>query len=76
MGVRFGMAIVSTDIKAYIKQVQQLDDAGVAMIGWTHQQLTGQVPAELQVKDPKVATTLNIGGPICSTVVTVQKPAA
>ncbi|MEE8304429.1 MAG: LLM class flavin-dependent oxidoreductase [Candidatus Tectomicrobia bacterium] len=33
MGVRFGMAIVSTDIGAYIKQVRRLDDAGVAMIG-------------------------------------------
>ncbi len=48
---------------------------GVAMIGWTHQQLLGKVPAALQVKNAKLATTLNIGGPICSTVVTVQKPA-
>jgi len=49
---------------------------GVAMVGWTHQQLTGKVPEALQVKDAKLATTLNIGGPICSTVVTVQRPAA
>lgn len=49
--------------------------SGVAMIGWVHQQLTGKVPEELQVKDAKVGTTLNIGGPICSTVVTVQRPA-
>ena len=33
MGIRFGMAIVSTDIKAYVKQVHQLDVAGVAKIG-------------------------------------------
>ncbi len=48
---------------------------GVAMIGWVHSQLIGAVPPELQVKDARVGTTLNIGGPICSTVVTVQKPA-
>jgi len=48
---------------------------GVAMVGWVHQQLTGKVPAALQVKDARVGTTLNIGGPICSTVVTVQRPA-
>ena len=49
---------------------------GVAMIGWVHQQLTQRVPPELQVKDAKLGTTLNIGGPICSTVVTAQRPAA
>lgn len=48
---------------------------GVAMIGWIHQQLTGKVPNELQVQDASLGTTLNIGGPICSTVVTVQRPA-
>ena len=48
---------------------------GIAMIGWIHSQLLGKVPAELQVADAKLGTTLNIGGPICSTVVTVQKPA-
>ena len=48
---------------------------GIAMIGWVNNQLLGKVPAELQVKNAKVGTTLNIGGPICSTVVTVQKPA-
>jgi acetyl-CoA C-acetyltransferase len=48
---------------------------GVAMIGWIHNQLTGKVPAALQVAGAKVGTTLNIGGPICSTVVTVQKTA-
>ena len=49
---------------------------GVAMIGWIHQQLTAKVPAPLQVADAKLGTTLNIGGPICSTVVTVQRPTA
>jgi acetyl-CoA C-acetyltransferase len=49
--------------------------SGVAMIGWAHQQLLHKVPAELQVKDAKLGSTLNIGGPICSTVVTVQRPA-
>ena len=48
---------------------------GVAMIGWAHSQLIGTVPPQLQVKNRKVGTTLNIGGPICSTVVTVQTPA-
>jgi 5,10-methylenetetrahydromethanopterin reductase len=33
MPVKFGMAIVSTDIQAYIQQVQYLDHAGIAMIG-------------------------------------------
>jgi len=31
------------------------------------------VPSALQVKDAKLGTTLNIGGPICSTVVTAQR---
>jgi acetyl-CoA C-acetyltransferase len=48
---------------------------GVAMIGWIHQQLTQKVPAPLQVKGATLGTTLNIGGPICSTVVTAQRPA-
>jgi len=48
---------------------------GVAMIGWVHQQLTAKVPEPLQVQNAGVGTTLNIGGPICSTVVTVQRPA-
>lgn len=47
---------------------------GVAMIGWIHQQMAGKAPEATQVGDPKVGTTLNIGGPICSTVVTVQRP--
>jgi acetyl-CoA C-acetyltransferase len=49
---------------------------GIAMVGWIHWQLTGKVPPALQVKSSKLGTTLNIGGPICSTVVTVQRPAA
>ncbi len=48
---------------------------GVAMIGWIHQQLLGTVPPALQVANAKVGATLNIGGPICSTVATVQRAA-
>ncbi len=48
---------------------------GIAMIGWVHQQLLGKVPAALQVRNARIGATLNIGGPICSTVTTVQKPA-
>jgi acetyl-CoA C-acetyltransferase len=48
---------------------------GVAMIGWVHQQLLGKVPAAFQVARARVGATLNIGGPICSTVATVQKRA-
>ena len=48
---------------------------GVAMVGWIHQQILHKVPAELQVENAELGSTLNIGGPICSTVVTVQKPA-
>jgi acetyl-CoA C-acetyltransferase len=46
---------------------------GVAMIGWAAGQLLGKAPAELQVKNPKVAATFNIGGPICASVCTVLK---
>ena len=49
---------------------------GVAMVGWCAWQLMGKAPAELQVKEPKVAATFNIGGPICASVCTVLKPAA
>jgi acetyl-CoA acetyltransferase len=49
---------------------------GVAMIGWSAWQLLGKVPSELQVKDPSVAATFNIGGPICASVCTVLKPAS
>lgn len=44
---------------------------GVAMIGWSAQQLLGKAPAPLQVKNPKAAATFNIGGPICASVCTV-----
>jgi acetyl-CoA C-acetyltransferase len=47
---------------------------GVAMVGWVHQQLTGKVPPQLQVANARCGSTLNIGGPICSTVATVQRP--
>lgn len=49
---------------------------GVAMLGWCAWQLLGKAPAELQVKNARVAATFNIGGPICASVCTVLKPAA
>jgi acetyl-CoA C-acetyltransferase len=48
---------------------------GVAMVGWSTWQLLGKVPAALQVPDPKIAATFNIGGPICASVCTVLKRA-
>ena len=48
---------------------------GIAMIGWSAWQLQGKVPAELQVPDPKIAATFNIGGPICASVCTVLRRA-
>ncbi len=48
---------------------------GVAMLGWARQQLLGKAPAEVQVKNPRVAATFNIGGPICASVCTVLKHA-
>jgi acetyl-CoA acetyltransferase len=48
---------------------------GVAMIGWSAWQLLGKVPPALQVKGARAAATFNIGGPICSSVCTVLKPA-
>ncbi len=47
---------------------------GIAMVGWSAWQLLGKVPPELQVKEPGVAATFNIGGPICASVCTVLKP--
>jgi acetyl-CoA C-acetyltransferase len=49
--------------------------SGLAMVGWCAWQLQGKVPAELQVPDPKMAATFNIGGPICASVCTVLRPA-
>jgi acetyl-CoA acetyltransferase len=49
---------------------------GVAMLGSCAWQLLGKMPPELQVKNPKVAATFNIGGTICSSVCTVLKPAS
>ena len=46
---------------------------GIAMIGWSAQQLLGKAPAELQVRNPKLAATFNIGGPICASVCTVLR---
>jgi acetyl-CoA acetyltransferase len=46
---------------------------GVAMLGWCSWQLLGKVPAALQVRNPRIAATFNIGGPICSSVCTVLR---
>jgi acetyl-CoA C-acetyltransferase len=46
---------------------------GIAMIGWSALQLLGKAPPELQVKDPHLAATFNIGGPICASVCTVLR---
>ena len=48
---------------------------GVAMVGWSAWQLLGKVPPALQVPNPRVAATFNIGGPICASVCTVLKQA-
>jgi len=48
---------------------------GVAMIGWSAWQLLGKVPPALQVPNPKLAATFNIGGPICASVCTVLRRA-
>jgi acetyl-CoA acetyltransferase len=48
---------------------------GVAMVGSCVWQLLGKAPAELQVKNPKIAATFNIGGTVCSSVCTVLKRA-
>ena len=49
---------------------------GIAMLGWCAWQLLGKAPAPLQVKNPRVAATFNIGGPICASVSTVLKRAS
>ncbi len=49
---------------------------GIAMVGWCAWQLLGKAPAELQVRNPRVAATFNIGGPICASVCTVLKRAS
>lgn len=46
---------------------------GVAMIGWCFNQLLGRAPEGLQVKDPKMAATFNVGGALCASVCTVLK---
>ena len=48
---------------------------GIAMVGWSAQQLLGRAPQELQQKDPKLGATFNIGGPICASVCTVLRRA-
>ena len=49
---------------------------GIAMIGWSALQLLGKGPAETRVKNPKLAATFNIGGPICASVCTVLRAAS
>jgi len=49
---------------------------GIAMVGWCAWQLLGKAPAELQVPNPRIAATFNIGGPICASVCTVLKRAS
>jgi acetyl-CoA C-acetyltransferase len=46
---------------------------GVAMVGWSYNQLTGNVPEGLRVRSIDHAATFNIGGPICASVVTVLR---
>jgi acetyl-CoA C-acetyltransferase len=41
---------------------------GIAMVGWSAWQLLGKVPPALQVPNPRIAATFNIGGPICASV--------
>ena len=48
---------------------------GVAMIGWSAWQLLGKAPAPIQVPNPRLAATFNIGGPICASVCTVLRRA-
>ena len=43
------------------------------MIGWSSLQLMGKAPVEVQVRDPALAATFNIGGPICASVCTVLR---
>jgi acetyl-CoA acetyltransferase len=46
---------------------------GIAMIGWAALQLLSKAPAEVQVSNPRVAATFNIGGPLCASVSTVLR---
>lgn len=46
---------------------------GIAMPGWCFWQIRGEVPRELQVPNPAIAATFNIGGPICASVCFVLK---
>jgi acetyl-CoA acetyltransferase len=46
---------------------------GIAMIGWSALHLLGKAPVELQVKNPRLAATFNIGGPVCASVCTVLR---
>ena len=69
---RDGLCPINTS-GGLIAKGHPISATGVAMVGWVHQQLLGRAPAELQLPDVRLGSTLNIGGPICSTVVTVQR---
>ena len=49
---------------------------GIAMVGWSAWQLLGKAPQPLQIANPRIAATFNIGGPICASVCMVLKRAA
>ncbi len=53
-----------------------LGATGIAMVGWSSLQLQGKAPAELQVKNPRLAATFNIGGPVTASVCTVLRRAS
>jgi acetyl-CoA acetyltransferase len=71
---RDGLCPINTS-GGLIAKGHPISATGVAMVGWIHQQLLGRAPAKLQLPDVRLGSTLNIGGPICSTVVTVQRGA-
>lgn len=71
---RDGQCAINTS-GGLIAKGHPISATGVAMVGWVHQQLLGIVPKASQVAGARCGATLNIGGPICSTVATVQRPA-
>ena len=46
---------------------------GVAMVGWSYNQIVGDVPEPLRAKSIDHAVTFNIGGPICASAVHVLR---
>ena len=72
---RDGMCAINTS-GGLIAKGHPIGATGIAMVGWCAWQLLGRVPAELQVKNPRIAATFNIGGPICASLCTVLKQAS